>query len=576
MTLAIDFETHYGPDYSVASLGSWAYCRDSRFRIDVVAAAGSEGFRFVGPLTKAPWNEMAAHKHWVSHNASFDEEAFLAGRRLGLIPCAPPGLWDCTADLMGYLQYPRSLKDAADVVLGVIVDKDIRKRMRVGSKNPPTQDEIHAYALHDAELCLRLWEEHSDRWPEKERRLSRHTRHMSRRGIGFDRQSAREGLRILENRLLEIESSIPWAKRGLPPTSRIALSKACVDAGVEPPSVTAEKSPVWQEWLRQHQDRLPWLSAINAWRKTNRRRSVVEAMISRSADDRLHSPLRYYGAAVTGRWSGSDGLNMQNLNSGAARGELDLRGLLLAPEGSAFVISDLRQIEPRVLAVLSGDSKMLKGLKEGLSVYEAHARSTMGWNGKDLKSEHPELYAMSKARVLGLSYGAGPQTFMRVAKVMAGVDLSEEEAIESVDAFRQSNRAIVGLWNRLEQSYRSTDIGPWTMVTRAGRPLRYFAPGWQECAVVKGSARVSYWGAKFCENLVQATARDVLAEMILQIEDAGWPVVLHVHDEIVCEVPKDRASQACQDIARIMSTPPEWMSELPVECELKTSERYGK
>jgi DNA polymerase I-like protein with 3'-5' exonuclease and polymerase domains len=576
MTLAIDFETHYAPDYSVASLGSWAYCRDPRFQIEIVSAAGSEGFRFVGQIANAPWDEMAAHEHWVSHNASFDEEVFLAGQRLGLIPCPLPQLWDCTADLMGFLQYPRSLKEAATVVLGVTVDKDIRKRMRAGSRNPPTQHEIYAYALKDAELCLQLWEQNWARWPEKERQLSRHTRLMSRRGIGFDRDRARQGLRVLEDRLLRVESAIPWAKRGLPPTSRIAMAQACLEAGIEPPAVTAEKSPIWQEWQARHRLRLPWLSSINAWRKTNRLRAVVEAMLTRSTDNRLHAPLRYYGATVTGRWSGSDGLNLQNLNSGAVVGGVDLRGLVSAPEGRAFVISDLRQIEPRVLAVLSGDRKMLKGLSEGLSVYEAHARSTMGYTGKDLKSKCPELYALAKARVLGLSYGAGPQTFMRVAKAMAGLELSEDEAVDTVEAFRESNRAIVGLWNKLERAYRGSDIGPWTMVTRAGRPLRYFAPGVRDCAVTKGGRRVSYWGAKFCENLIQATARDVLAEMILQIEQAGWPVVLHVHDEIICEVLKERAAEACADISRIMSTPPDWMSELPVECEVRISERYGK
>ena len=78
------------------------------------------------------------------------------------------------------------------------------------------------------------------------------------------------------------------------------------------------------------------------------------------------------------------------------------------------------------------------------------------------------------------------------------------------------------------------------------------------------------------ENLIQATARDVMAGMVLQIEAAGYPVVLHVHDEIVAEVPIDTAPEAMAEIRRIMSTPPEWMPTLPVECEAHLMEVYGK
>ena len=80
----------------------------------------------------------------------------------------------------------------------------------------------------------------------------------------------------------------------------------------------------------------------------------------------------------------------------------------------------------------------------------------------------------------------------------------------------------------------------------------------------------------FCENIVQATARDLFGEMILKVEDAGFPVVLHVHDEIICEIPEDDAEEALAQITEIMSTPPTWANDLPVAAEGAILDRYTK
>ena len=119
--------------------------------------------------------------------------------------------------------------------------------------------------------------------------------------------------------------------------------------------------------------------------------------------------------------------------------------------------------------------------------------------------------------------------------------------------------------------------GPvWAIRTKAKRPMRYFKPKDGQASAVKGKTPTKFYGGKLVENLVQATARDVLADMILRIEEAGFPVVLHVHDEIVAEVSNNTAPAALAEIRRIMSTPPKWMPTLPVECEATTMEAYGK
>ena len=572
MTLAIDFETDWSAGYSVKDLGTWAYVRDPRFRAHTVSAVGDDGFEWVGDPKKAPWAKFLQYRTWVSHNAWFDSQVY------GHLPAAThrPDVWQCTADLMGYLQYPRSLAAAVGWAFGHVLDKSVRERMKDGDLFAPPQAEVDAYALEDARWCLKLWQTFSPRWPAHEQALSIHSRAMAFRGIGFDEDAARKALEVLLKARRREESEIPWVEYGQPPTSRNALFTHCDDAGVPRPVTTAEKDPRWQEWLEVNEKAVPFVRSLNRWRKLNRTHAVVEAMLARTTLGRLHAPLRYYGAAITGRWSGTDGLNMQNLNSRDAGGGVDLRALLKPAPGHVFVISDLAQIEPRVLAVLCGDEDMLAKVREGYGIYEAHARATMHWDGGELKTENPMLYKLAKARVLGLGYGCGADKFVLVAKIMAGLDLTPEAAKDYVDEFRQTNPRIVDLWDRMGRALRRCDKKVWSIQTKAGRTLRYYDPEEGHAKPYKGALASKFHGAKLVENLVQATARDVLADMVLRIEAAGVPVVMHVHDEIIAEVPADEAEAALATITREMSTPPAWMPELPVACEARIAEVYGK
>jgi len=565
-TLAIDYETDWSKDYSVAEMGTWAYVRDPRFRAHTVSMVGDSGLEYAGPPEQAPWDKAAEFPQWVSHHAGFDSEVHA---RLGL---PKPKRWNCTADLAAYGQHPRSLAGAAQIALGITLDKSIRDRMT--GDLFVTQADVDQYALDDAKACLGLWKKWGHAWPDWEALLSRHTRVMAQRGIGFDRQGACKALDKLARKIMAVEKKLPWVASGKPPTSRLELVAECSRLGITPPASTAEKSPEWAEWLEVNEKALPWARELNNWRKLNRTRAVIEAMLARSSEDRLHSPLKYYGAAVTGRWSGSDGLNLQNFNAKESGG-VDVRALLRPAPGKKFVVADLSQIEPRCLAVLCGDGALLEQIRAGYSLYESHARATMFWDHGNLKTEAPKTYALAKARVLGLGYGAGPDTFRRVAKVMCGLNLDEDDAKTTVEEFRATNPSIVNFWNH--QQGRFDEAGACLRLhTPAGRALRYFNPAGGECQVVKGGKSVRYWGSKLTENIVQATARDVMGSMILSIERAGLPVVMHVHDEVVVEVDETSAEDALAEVLRIMHTPPDWLPALPVAAEGKILEAYEK
>ena len=350
--------------------------------------------------------------------------------------------------------------------------------------------------------------------------------------------------------------------------------------------------------------------------------------------------LKYFGAS-TGRWSGGGGLNMQNYNRKPAEG-VDLRRCIVAPPGYRLAVVDYAQIESRVLLFLAGDGETLELFRSNpeADAYEIHARATMGWGAgnsqrgdltprredakRDAKNFHHEdhemhegeslrdfcertgsgLRQLAKARVLGLGFGCGARRFIEVARVMAGLEVGEDESERIVREFRESNPKIVTLWQRLNDACAACDGGdyrlplPCTQVNpELGRYLIYRdvavverdkarsrmnpeGRGWAvdrheiECTV--GGERVKVYGGLLAENWTQATARDVLASAWLRCDAAGYRPVLSVHDELVFEVPAASAERELGRIVEIFEAPVAWATGLPLKAEGKLCKVYGK
>lgn len=243
------------------------------------------------------------------------------------------------------------------------------------------------------------------------------------------------------------------------------------------------------------------------------------------------------------------------------------------------MIADLRQIEPIVLAWLIGDDEFLAHVAAGRDTYEAHARASMGYNDpRPLKEVDKSLRMLAKARVLGLSYGASHEPFIRIARQMAGLELNPLEAKRAVLEFRRSNPRITGLWQRLDYAFKLSRNHDYTLELPSGRDIRYFgvnARGWS-ARVTRGESLRRFWGSKLVENLVQGVARDVFGECLLRLEDAGFQIVWHVHDEAILEVDEADATEASTEVVRLMSVTPQWAPGLPVSAEAIISNRYTK
>lgn len=584
-TYAIDTETYYSDDCSVAALGPYAYCRHPDWCCYLVSISGDDGYKFTGRPEDADWGRVNGQT-WVMHNAPFDTEVIARMIEIGQIkPVAAKEIFD-TADLARYLQQPGSLKEAAKELLGVEISKAVRTAMKnkvladlPADKRQPVID----YAQADADLTLRLWLEHGGKWPEHERELSRLTREMGKRGMPIDLASLEAAITDLSTQLWNTRSLIPWDEPILSP-KKVAVY--CRDRGILPPLSMAKDSPVFDQWLEKHGDSHPAVAALSAYRRQNTLLERLKAMRSRLKEDgNCVYEMKYSGATNTRRWSGGGGLNFQNFPRDPMFG-IDIRKLFTAPEGKLFAVVDLSSIEPRVLATLCKDKDLLGMLADPKNdIYEITARRVFGYNDpRPLKEVDKKLRQLSKAVTLGASYGTGPEKFVTVAKTMGGLDITEDESQRVIAEFRAANPLLVGLWKKLDRALKNSAGSSLVLNLASGNTLTYDGVRWDDKgnvvyrSVGMGGKKVDTktYGSRLVENATQATAREVFAHYLLELDKEGFDVRLHVHDEVVILVNEMTAESDLKRIEQIMSSAPPWMPNLPALAEGHTCKQYAK
>jgi DNA polymerase len=267
-----------------------------------------------------------------------------------------------------------------------------------------------------------------------------------------------------------------------------------------------------------------------------------------------------------------------------------------AKAGHTLLICDYAQIEARILLWRVGDLEMLNQVAAGISVYEAHARSTMGWTGGKLKDEDKRLYKLAKARILGLGYGCGKDKFQTLAYTMCGLELTKKECEDTVNDFRKSNPLITNLWHTHQNglvtsayhNHKTHEIG-----LLSGRDLVFYYPRCTTAqkvnkkgekytsneywvSYVKGEAQKRTYGGRLTENEIQATARDVLRDGWVALHEAGYNVLLTVHDEYVIQVADEKVESALTEIPKILKVSSPWAKGCPIDVEIHTSKTYNK
>ncbi len=590
MTYAVDFETYYDNQCSIRTLGPLGYFNHPDFDAYLVSVVGDDGYEFVGNPRDFDWS-LLEDQVVLSHNAGFDETLYLFGADRGWWPLVEAKEWHCTADMAVYCGHPRSLKKASEEVLGVDLSKETRDNMK-GKKwdkmDPDFQKEVLEYATSDSVYCLKLWDALNKRWPEFERQVSRINRICSQRGLPIDTELLKKQKEDIALELFEVENSIPWIDYA-PPLSRKAFNAECRKLGLEPPESLALSDKTANDWIRVNGKKFMWIEGVRKYRRVNALKRKLESFdYATMSNGRFYGNLMYFGASMTGRFSGSGGsLNLQNLPRGEMFG-CNLRHLIATPPDKRLVVADLSQIEVRTLCWLSGAKDILEDIRNSDDIYEAFANFFGMYDGdKPLKEADPKLRHRVKTMVLGCGYGVGPKKFALIS------GMSEDEAEDAVDLYREKMYRVVGYWNRLARDLSKSNLTDKKYITRlpSGRRLNYGViqshpregnpnrPARDHFAhIVKNSARrpVKVYGGLLAENASQALARDIFSDALVRMHNEGMQIVCHVHDEVLVEVDADEADETLDRVIEIFKTPPEWIPDIPLDAEGKVLTRYEK
>jgi len=345
------------------------------------------------------------------------------------------------------------------------------------------------------------------------------------------------------------------------------------------------------------------------------------------ADDRVRGLLQFYGANRTGRWAGRL-VQVQNLpqnhlvdlelaRESVKSGDLELvemlfgnvpdtlsqliRTAFVAPEGYRFIVADFSAIEARVIAWLAGEKWRLDVFNTHGKIYEASAAQMFKVPLESVTKGSP-LRQKGKVSELALGYQGGPGALISMGALKMG--LSEEELPKLVAMWRNANKAIVRLWQVVEEAAIvavttgepvqimhgirfNVERGILFIKLPSGRRLSYLSPAMKpgkfgkEVLTYQGMDQTTKqwkvqdtYGGKLVENLTQAIARDCLAVAMLRVADANYKIVMSVHDEIVIET-KDGAG-SLEEVNNIMSTPIPWAKGLPLTADSYETKFYKK
>lgn len=347
-------------------------------------------------------------------------------------------------------------------------------------------------------------------------------------------------------------------------------------------------------------------------------------------DGRVRGLLQFYGANRTGRWAGRL-VQVQNLPRtyteplefarelvkgrkldalrivyGSPNDTLSqlIRTTFVAAPGNVLIDADFSAIEARVISWLADEEWRLEVFRTHGKIYEASASQMFGVPLERIKKGNPEYSLRQRGKVaelaLGYQGGVSAMRQMDTGKLLA--DLPDEEIKDIVDKWRNTNPKIRNLWYsfndaaiRVIQNGGSLRVRCCTFAREcdcirgttcmtislpSGRKLYYVEPAvgenrWGGPSITYMGVndknkwgRIETYGGKLVENVVQAIARDCLAQAIEHLEAAGLPVVFHIHDEVVIDTAAFDTNDAMLDkVVKIMSTPIPWAEGLPLGAD---------
>jgi len=613
--VTLDFETYYSKDFSLTKLTTEEYINDPRFEVVGVGIKIDDGIcewvsgdrnKIKARLDQIDWDNSAL----LCHNMMFDG-AILAW----VFDIVPAYYFDtlCMARAKHGVEVSGSLANLVKMyALGEKGTEVINAQGKRRQDFTPADLAAYGnYCINDVNLTFKLFNVLlSDYFPQEELDLIDMTLRMYTQPVLCIDQD------LLIGRLEEIKEEKMILLNGLKGIMQVGdeeevrkrlasnpqFAAVLKELGVTPPTkispTTGKETYALAKndegfiALQEHEDpEIQQLCAVRLGTKSTIEESRIERFIHIGVRNRgrIPIPLKYYGAH-TGRWSGTDSVNLQNLPSRDKRKKA-LKNSLVAPEGHVVINCDSSQIEARVLAWLAGQYDVTEQFRNGEDVYSIFATKIYG---REISKANPVERFVGKTCVLGLGYGTGAKKLQHTLKTQPpGADLTEEECRNIVNIYRQANYKIPELWQECDRALNHMlQKGKGLHLLGYGGALRFSADGvllpnglyirYPDMQIDNGKivyksrkGPQSIWGGAMVENVVQALARIIVGQQMLKLKERYRPI-LTVHDAAVVVVPEDKVKEAVDFITKVMSTPPDWCLDLPVACEAKWGRSYGE
>jgi DNA polymerase I-like protein with 3'-5' exonuclease and polymerase domains len=619
--ITIDFETYYDREYSLSKMTTEEYIRDPRFEVICVGVKINDnptdvytGLEVGAFLKSIDYSKCAL----LAHHAAFD------GAILSWHYGIKPKFWFDTLSMARPLHNVTVGGSLAALVTyynlgakGTEVVDALGKR-----RNDFTKQELEAYmnyCANDVDLTYALLRKMMPQFPRSElmvidqtvRMFTEPVIRLNEMALGqhlADMDKAREALLGKLDLIADGRDGVTIMN------SNEQFAAMLRSFGVDPPMkispttgkqtyAFAKTDKAFTDLLEHPVPAVQVLASVRLGTKSTIETTRTKRFMSIASRGRLPIMLNYYGAH-TGRFSGGDKVNLQNL---PARGNTKIRHALTAPPGHTLIACDSSQIEARMVAWLAGQDDLVAAFREKRDVYSEFASEVYG---RTITSNNKSERFVGKTCILGLGYGMGAQKFQRTLEIgQAGISVKVDtnEAERIVRLYRQKNFKIVELWRRCDHALNGIVQGGQGTISKCvdydsegvrlpnGLYVRYPAlhastNGYKyidDARAYRAYLRkklagesvgnepwVNIYGGKVTENIIQALAAIAIREQMAAI-GALYKVAFQVHDEIVIVVPDEQANEAQETLERIMSTPPVWAPDIPLACESGQGNTYG-
>jgi len=598
--ITLDFETFYSREFGLSRMTTEEYIRDDRYHTIGVATKINDGETKWFPNHKNLIADHFASIDWddallIAHNSLFD--AAILSFRYGVFPKLIADTLSMARAVDGPT-FKHSLKAVAERnhvgIKGTEVVSAMGKMLNEFS--PEELARYGEYCRNDVDLCFDIFKIYSKHFTSEELEVISTTIKMFTEPIlELDIPLLEQHLESVREKKAELMAAANADSEVL--QSNLKFAECLRTLGVTPPSkisprtgkptyAFAKSDPGMKELLEHPNIAVQTLTAARIGVKSTLEETRTERFLSiAKRAGVLPVPLSYY-AAHTGRWGGSDKVNLQNLPS---RGrENTLKKAIIAPKDHVIIDCDSSQIEARTLSWLSGQEDLTSAFSDGEDVYILMASRIYGKDPSDITKDERFV---GKSTILGAGYGMGPERF-RNQLMTFGATITLDEAKRIITTYRQTYPYIPALWREAQTALEGMYLGNTAPIGKHPEALYLDEKGFRlpnkmslsypelerdqdnQYSYRARNGRTRIYGGKVTENLCQALARCIIAHQMIRV-GRRYKVALTVHDSLIIVVKEKEQEEAQEYIEEVMRTAPEWAEGLPLNCESGIGGSYG-